>query len=455
MIPKIIHYCWFGKKPLDKKTIKCIKSWRKYFPDFEIKEWNETNFDVSMFRYTAEAYSEKKWAFVSDVARLYALYREGGIYFDTDVEVIRSFDNLLDGKVVFGLEDYDSIATCVMITPKGFSLFDSLISEYENRSFLNLDGTCDLTPNPGFISKRIKEIGFSLKKQEENANIRILDVEAFSPYDYRGNLVKLTNETYSIHHFQASWIPKYKIKDKKKNKSMAIKFLKKVKSICYLIHQKMISIISRINPLLGAVLREHNIQIRKSYQLSKRYGGKIFIYKNTNIFINSSANIEINGILRIGCNWNNFSNYLTNFVVGDSATVMVNGNFRILSGARVSVNNNARLVLGDNGLCNLCCNIRCFNSICIGDNVRISENCVLSDSDNHDIYYEGKETPISMPIMIKDHALIGLNCTILKGVTINNDSVIAAGSVVIKDVPSRSITGGVPAKVIKSDISWS
>ena len=96
MIPKKIHYCWFGGKPMPENGQKCILSWRKWLPDYEIKEWNEDNFDIHINQYCHEAYDNKKWAFVSDVARLYALVTEGGIYMDTDVEVLRSFDDLLE-----------------------------------------------------------------------------------------------------------------------------------------------------------------------------------------------------------------------------------------------------------------------------------------------------------------------------------------------------------------------
>ena len=95
MIPKVIHYCWFGRNPLPKDAIICINSWKKNLPDFEIKEWNEDNFDVNMIPYTAEAYAAKKYAFVSDFARFWILYKHGGLYFDTDVEVIKPLDDII------------------------------------------------------------------------------------------------------------------------------------------------------------------------------------------------------------------------------------------------------------------------------------------------------------------------------------------------------------------------
>lgn len=104
MIPKIIHYCWFGGNPLPESAKKCIASWRKFLPDYEIKEWNESNFDVNIIPYTAEAYKAKKYAFVSDYARFYILYKYGGLYFDTDVEVIRNMDDIIARGPFMGCE---------------------------------------------------------------------------------------------------------------------------------------------------------------------------------------------------------------------------------------------------------------------------------------------------------------------------------------------------------------
>ena len=108
-IPKIIHYCWFGGKPLPKSAIKCINSWKKFFPDYEIKEWNESNFDVNMIPYTKEAYAAKKYAFVSDFARFWVPHEYGGIYFDTDVEVIRPMDDIIARGAYLGMENRTAI----------------------------------------------------------------------------------------------------------------------------------------------------------------------------------------------------------------------------------------------------------------------------------------------------------------------------------------------------------
>ena len=110
MIPKVIHYCWFGRNPLPESAVKCIDSWRKFMPDYEIKEWNEDNFDVNAIPYTAEAYQMKKYAFVSDYARFWILYQYGGLYFDTDVELIKPIDDIVEKGPFMGIEE-----TCKII----------------------------------------------------------------------------------------------------------------------------------------------------------------------------------------------------------------------------------------------------------------------------------------------------------------------------------------------------
>ena len=145
MIPKIIHYCWFGGKPLPPKAKKYIESWKKFCPDYEIKEWNESNFDVHCCRYVEEAYNAKKWAFVSDYARFLALYNEGGIYFDTDIEVLKPFDNLLGCGAFFGF-GWETLTLPVFGASKGLDCYRKILYYYEQRAFIQADGSYDLSP---------------------------------------------------------------------------------------------------------------------------------------------------------------------------------------------------------------------------------------------------------------------------------------------------------------------
>ena len=147
MIPKIIHYCWFGRGQMPALAIKCIESWKKFLPDYEIKEWNEDNFDLDMYPYVREAYDNRKFAFVTDVVRLHALYTEGGVYMDTDVEVLKSLDPFLHHTSFSGFEDDVHIPTGIMASVKGGKWAKENLAYYDNHHFIKEDGSMDLTTN--------------------------------------------------------------------------------------------------------------------------------------------------------------------------------------------------------------------------------------------------------------------------------------------------------------------
>ena len=140
MIPKIIHYCWFGRNPLPPLAKKCIASWKKHLPEYEIKEWNEDNFDLDMFPYDREAYDNRKFAFVTDIVRLYALYNEGGIYMDTDVEVLKSLDGFLHHTAFSGFENETDVPTGIMASEKGGLWAKENLEYYNGRHFVKSDG---------------------------------------------------------------------------------------------------------------------------------------------------------------------------------------------------------------------------------------------------------------------------------------------------------------------------
>lgn len=214
MIPKVIHYCWFGGKPLDKLGIKCLKSWQKYFPDYEIKEWNEQNFDVTCCQYVREAYEAKKWAFVSDYARFKILYEQGGVYFDTDVEVIKSFDDILSKGNYMGCERCGTAVApgLGMAVNPGLSIIKEIIDDYEHSSFVMSDGTCDLTTIVERTTKILKKHGLSNTDEIQNvADVNIYPPEYFCPINMETGKLKITLNTYSIHRFAGSW-------EKKSNK---------------------------------------------------------------------------------------------------------------------------------------------------------------------------------------------------------------------------------------------
>lgn len=206
MIPKVIHYCWFGGNPLPSLAVKCIESWKKYCPDYEIKEWNESNFDLECCDYVKEAYDAKKWAFITDFVRLYVLFHEGGIYMDTDVEVIKSLDIFLINNGFSGFETDHSIPTGIMAGEKNHPLLGRLLGYYKNRHFLNLDGSFDLTTNVEIITEICAPLGLKLNgKKQKILDFVFYPKEVFCPKNYETGIIERTDRTYTIHHFSGSW----------------------------------------------------------------------------------------------------------------------------------------------------------------------------------------------------------------------------------------------------------
>lgn len=207
MIPKVIHYCWFGRGQMPKLALKCIESWKKYCPDYEIKEWNEDNFDLDMYPYVREAYDTRKFAFVTDVVRLYALYHEGGIYMDTDVEVIKPLDSLLAYDAVSGFESDTQIPTGLMASRDGHPLFKELLDEYNGIHFVRPNGTLDTTTNVIRISNTCRKYGLRLDNTLQTVRgFTLLPKEYLCPIEHEGHKLHLTENTLCIHHFAGSWV---------------------------------------------------------------------------------------------------------------------------------------------------------------------------------------------------------------------------------------------------------
>lgn len=219
MIPKIIHYCWFGGKPLPDEVKRYIASWRKHCPDYEIKEWNERNFDCNANQYVKEAYEAKKWAFVTDYVRLYALYHEGGIYMDTDVELLKNLDPYLGHAAFSGFENDTFIPTAIMGSVKHGVWMEYLLSYYDNRHFINPDGSFDQTTNVLTITSMTQEkyqIRLDNTYQEIEGVAALYPKEYFCPKSYETGEIMRTDNTVCIHHFRASWHDKRDILQRKK-----------------------------------------------------------------------------------------------------------------------------------------------------------------------------------------------------------------------------------------------
>lgn len=211
VIPKKIHYCWFGGNPLPELAQKCIASWKKYCPDYDIIEWNETNYDFKKNKYMYEAYLEKKWGFVPDYARLDIIYTHGGIYLDTDVELLKPLDDLLHHQAFMGVEAPGKVALGLGFgSIKENSLIGELRAQYNDMTFYNPDGTINLTPAPIYQTNYLKK--YDLKQenvlQELLEGVMVYPTKFFNPCDLKTGVLHIETETFSIHHYQGSWTTK-------------------------------------------------------------------------------------------------------------------------------------------------------------------------------------------------------------------------------------------------------
>ncbi len=215
MIPKIIHYCWFGRNPLPPEAEKCIASWRKYLPDYEIKEWNEDNFDVNIIPYTAEAYEVGKYAFVSDYARFWILYKYGGVYFDTDVEVIRPMDDILAKGNFMGFEtDPDGkIRNVMSVNPglglgvnPGLSLMKKMLDMYEGRHFVYEQVMKNQITVVHIATQVLQNCGLRpIQGIQEVAGVWVFPSEYFCPIKVTTGRMHITDNTRTIHHYAGTW----------------------------------------------------------------------------------------------------------------------------------------------------------------------------------------------------------------------------------------------------------
>lgn len=220
-IPKKIHYCWFGGNPIPDDAKKCIESWRKYFPGYEIIEWNESNFDINVCDYVREAYAAKRWAFVSDYARFWILYHHGGLYFDTDVEIIKPYEDI--EAAFMGCEPAkgkdEALANGIVINPGlgisafvGMKMYKEVLDYYNEIHFdvYNMITVCQHT------TQVFSKYGFKGNSGIERIeDITIYPVEYFCPMNFYTGELKIAPETHSIHHYSETWHTKKEIKFRK------------------------------------------------------------------------------------------------------------------------------------------------------------------------------------------------------------------------------------------------
>lgn len=211
MIEKTIHYCWFGGNPLPELAQKCIASWKKYCPDYKIVEWNEKNFNINENSYIQEAYKNKKYAFVADYARFKILNQYGGIYFDTDVEVVRSIPNdFLKYPAFLGCEEVGRANPGLIMASEPDHFFcKEMIDVYRKLSFYNADGSMNLVTIVDYTSNKLREHGWKGLNQVECVDgIMVFPVSYFCPKSVKDGKLRLTKESITIHHFDGSWYSK-------------------------------------------------------------------------------------------------------------------------------------------------------------------------------------------------------------------------------------------------------
>lgn len=226
MIPKKIHYCWFGGKPLPDDAKSYIESWKKFCPDYEIIEWNEKTFDLYQNTYVKEAFENKKWAFITDYVRLWVIYNYGGIYMDTDVEVLKNLDDFLKHPAFSGFESSSDIPTGIMAGEKENNWFKLQLAYYDNRHFVNDDGSLDLTTNVITITN-ITKANYSISlnnSYQDLGDVVFYPSDYFCPKSHETGIINCTENTYCIHHFAGSWVNPYEKKVSDKTKKIYAKY---------------------------------------------------------------------------------------------------------------------------------------------------------------------------------------------------------------------------------------
>ena len=284
MIPKKIHYCWFGGNPLPDDVRKYIATWKEYCPDYEIIEWNEQNFDINCNDYVREAYEAKKWAFVADYARLKVLYDFGGIYMDTDVELVKSFDNLLNCQAFMCFENDRSVSIGTLGAEKNSSLVLEFLSAYQNRHFLKKNGSYDITTNLKIVTNILTQ-NHGLKT---NGNMQILGDVYIYPMDYfiaksyRLGWIQRTNNTYAIHHYSASWVNDEEKLQQELLRKYASDYMKRVEE--FVLKLAGLRIAYESKGYMGVISKIMN-KINRKILMSIRGGHERICYGNKNLVV--------------------------------------------------------------------------------------------------------------------------------------------------------------------------
>lgn len=302
MEKKYIHYCWFGDKPLPKLAKKCIKSWKKYLPDYEIIKWSEENVDLEECPFIKEAYENKKWAFVADYARTKAIYEYGGIYFDTDMEVVKNIDELLNtGNGFLGVEDSHMIACGVWYEPKKHSyLATEMLKFYRSQKSFDINSLFSISI-PKIISSILTDYDATLNEtQKLKHNETIYRRDYFYPYSYDFQNNIFTDDTCMIHYYDASWVPKAEQREVKIYRILGKKNGRKFISLCRFAHRALRKIVRFLLYPLILYKRRKNIinsvyleQIKTTIRKINANKSEYIVFHNPNWLGVTSATTEL------------------------------------------------------------------------------------------------------------------------------------------------------------------
>lgn len=206
-IPKIIHYCWFGGKEIPTKEKKCIESWQKHLKHYKFQLWNEENSNIDECKYARQAYDKKQYAFVSDYIRIKALYEHGGIYLDTDIEVLKDFGNLLEEKAFLGFENRTTVGTAVMACEPGADFAKKMVEYYQTHDFVDINGNLNITTNVILLNSILESRGLKRVNEPQHIDgIQILERSVLFPKKKSEDDILIKDETLTIHHMSASWL---------------------------------------------------------------------------------------------------------------------------------------------------------------------------------------------------------------------------------------------------------
>ena len=314
LIPKVLHYCWFGGAPLPDFVKKCIATWRQYCPDYEILEWNESNFDIHMNDFVEKAYQNKKWAFVTDYARLYIIYNNGGIYLDTDVELLRGLDKLLEHKAYMGFEGIEYINTGLGFGAiKGFPLLKEMLCIYEALDYDRVKDRVEKISTPILLTTLLEKRGLVRNGERQRVDgLEIFPEDYFCPKNPITRLINITENTYTIHHYDASWVDdkeKANIQKLEENAGTIMARQSKRVSIIIPVYNGHNYMKEAIDSALGQTYKNIEVIVindgsnDNTDQIARSYGSRIRYFTKENGGVSSALNLGIRKMRGVYVAW--------------------------------------------------------------------------------------------------------------------------------------------------------